>query len=79
MSQGHGVDVENCVSCGSTRPEFIFDVLETPLRDMSGDIIYEENSRGQLVPARRFSPEFWRDKYESSPSNPRREIRAGQA
>jgi hypothetical protein len=25
-------------------PEFIFDVLETPLRDLSGDIIYEENS-----------------------------------
>ena len=64
-AQGHGVDVENCVNCGSTRPEFIFDVLETPLRDMSGDIIYEENSRGQLVPARRYSPEFWRDKYES--------------
>ena len=53
------------MNCGSTRPEFIFDVLETPLRDMSGDIIYEENSRGQLVPARRYSPEFWRDKYES--------------
>ena len=63
--QQHGVDIEGCASCGSTRPEFIFDVLETPLRDMSGDIIYEENSRGQLVPARRFSPEFWRDKYES--------------
>jgi ABC-type multidrug transport system ATPase subunit len=63
--QHHGVGIEGCASCGSTRPEFIFDVLETPLRDMSGDIIYEENSRGQLVPARRFSPEFWRDKYES--------------
>ena len=63
--QQHGVDAEGCAVCGSTRPEFIFDVLETPLRDMSGDIIYEENSRGQLVPARRFSPEFWRDKYES--------------
>jgi len=35
------------------RPEFIFDVLETPLRDLSGDIIFEENNRGQLVPARR--------------------------
>ena len=46
-------------------PEFIFDVLETPLRDLSGDIIYEENSRGQLVAARRYSPEFWRDKYEA--------------
>lgn len=63
--QYHGVGIEGCPSCGSTRPEFIFDVLETPLRDMSGDIIYEENSRGQLVAARRFSPEFWRDKYES--------------
>src|SRR6266700_1357299 len=54
-----------CPSCGTTRPEFIFDVLETPLRDLSGDIIYEENSRGQLVAARRYSPEFWRDKYEA--------------
>src|SRR5206468_195228 len=42
-----------------------FDVLETPLRDISGDIIYEENSRGQLIAARRYSPEFWRDKYEA--------------
>ena len=57
-------DLHGCPSCGTTRPEFIFDVLETPLRDLSGDIIYEENNRGQLVPARRFSPEFWRDKYE---------------
>ena len=40
-------------------------MLETPLRDLSGDIIYEENSRGQLVAARRYSPEFWRDKYEA--------------
>ncbi len=63
--QQHGIDAEGCASCGSTRPEFIFDVLETPLRDMSGDIIYEENNRGQLVPARRYSPEFWRDAYES--------------
>ncbi|MDD5199110.1 MAG: ATP-binding cassette domain-containing protein [Terrimicrobiaceae bacterium] len=49
----------------TARPEFIFDVLETPLRDLSGDIIFEENSRGQLVPARRYSPDYWRDKYES--------------
>ncbi|HWB61366.1 MAG TPA: ABC transporter permease, partial [Chthoniobacteraceae bacterium] len=28
-------------------------------------IIYEENNHGQLIPARRFSPEYWRDKYES--------------
>ena len=60
-----GAELGGCPSCGTTRPEFIFDVLETPLRDLSGDIIYEENSRGQLVAARRYSPEFWRDKYEA--------------
>jgi ABC-type multidrug transport system ATPase subunit len=60
-----GAELGGCPSCGTTRPEFIFDVLETPLRDLSGDIIYEENSRGQLVPARRYSPDFWRDKYEA--------------
>ncbi|MFV0337373.1 MAG: ATP-binding cassette domain-containing protein [Chthoniobacterales bacterium] len=59
------VESNTCETCGTTRPEFIFDVLETPLRDLSGDIIYEENSRGQLVPARRFSPEYWRDKFET--------------
>jgi len=52
-------------SPSETRPEFIFDVLETPLRDLGGDIIFEENNRGQLVPARRFSPDYWRDRYES--------------
>ena len=60
-----GAELGACPSCGTTRPEFIFDVLETPLRDISGDIIYEENSRGQLIAARRYSPEFWRDKYEA--------------
>src|SRR5436305_10713510 len=60
-----GAELGACPSCGTTRAEFIFDVLETPLRDLSGDIIYEENSRGQLVAARRYSPEFWRDKYEA--------------
>src|SRR5213596_798387 len=60
-----GAELGACPSCGTTRPEFIFDVLETPLRDLSGDVIYEENSRGQLVPSRRYSPDFWRDKYEA--------------
>ncbi|HEX3817844.1 MAG TPA: ATP-binding cassette domain-containing protein, partial [Chthoniobacterales bacterium] len=60
-----GADLGTCAACGTTRPEFIFDVLETPLRDLSGDIIYEENNRGQLTPARRYAPEFWRDKYEA--------------
>ncbi len=49
----------------TARPEFIFDALEMPLRDLSGDIIFEENNRGQLIPARRYSPDYWRDKYES--------------
>jgi len=45
--------------------EFIFDVLETPLRDLSGDIIYEGNSRA--ISSRRavIHSEFWRDKYEA--------------
>ena len=60
-----GADLGACPACGTARPEFIFDVLETPLRDLSGDVIYEENNRGQLTPARRYSPEFWRDKYEA--------------
>jgi ABC-type multidrug transport system ATPase subunit len=63
--QHFGTELGGCPSCGTTRPEFIFDVLETPLRDLSGDIIYEENAQGQLVPARRFSPDHWRDKYDS--------------
>jgi ABC-type multidrug transport system ATPase subunit len=58
-------ELGGCPECGTTRPEFIFDVVETPLRDLSGDIIYEENSRGQLVASRRYSPDYWRDKYES--------------
>src|SRR5947207_15726909 len=60
-----GAEMGACPSCGTTRPEFIFDVLETPLRDISCDIIYEENTRGQLVAARRYAPEFWRDEYEA--------------
>ncbi len=47
------------------RPEFAFDIIETPLHDLSGDIILEEASDGQLLPARRFSPDFWRDRYET--------------
>ncbi len=65
QQQQYGHELGGCPTCGTTRPEFIFDVLETPLRDLSGDVIYEENSRNQLVPARRFSPDYWRDKYES--------------
>ena len=60
-----GTELGGCQACGTTRPEFVFDVLETPLRDLGGDLIYEENNRGQLIPARRFSPEYWRDKFEA--------------
>ncbi len=46
-------------------PDVIFDVLETPLRDLGGDIIYEEDSRGHYLPARRFTPNYWRDRYQA--------------
>lgn len=59
------IDAEAHTEDPLMRPEFIFDVLEAPLRDLSGDVIYEENGRGQLAPARRYSPAFWRDKFES--------------
>ncbi len=49
----------------SRQPDFIFDVLETPLRDFSGDVIFEEDRRGHLVAARRFSPNFWRDRFQT--------------
>lgn len=46
-------------------PDFVFDVLETPLRDISGDIIQERSADGHMVAARRFPPNFWRDRYQS--------------
>ena len=46
-----------------TQPEEIFDVLETPLRDPGGDILFERDQRGHHVPARRYTPEFWRDRF----------------
>ncbi len=46
-------------------PDFIFDILETPLRDLGGDVIYEDDDRGNLVPARRFSPEFWNERFQT--------------
>lgn len=63
--QHFGTPLGGCPACGTTRPEFIFDVLETPLRDLGGDVIYEENDRAQLVPVRRYSPDYWRDKFEA--------------
>ncbi len=46
-------------------PDLVFDVLETPLRDISGDIIHERTSDGHLMAARRFPPNFWRDRYQT--------------
>lgn len=46
-------------------PDFVFDVLETPLRDLSGDIIYERDARGNLIPARRFNASFWSDRFQT--------------
>jgi ABC-type multidrug transport system ATPase subunit len=46
-------------------PDFVFDVLETPLRDISGDIIQERSADGHLIAARRFPPNFWRDRHQS--------------
>ena len=48
-----------------TQPEFIFDVMETPLRDLSGAVIYEEDHRGHVTPSRRFSPSFWADRFQT--------------
>ncbi len=46
-------------------PDFIFDVLEFPLRDLNGDIIFEEDNRGRLVPCRRFTPQFWAERFQT--------------
>ncbi len=46
-------------------PDFVFDVLETPLRDISGDIIQEQTPDGHMMQARRFPPNFWRDRFQT--------------
>jgi len=46
-------------------PDFIFDVLETPLRDLGGDIIFKRDVRGNLIPARRFNSAFWSDRFQT--------------
>jgi len=50
---------------GWGQPDLIFDILETPLRDLNGEVIYEEDKRGQLSPSRRFSPAFWQDRFQT--------------
>ena len=46
-------------------PEVVFDVMESPLRDLGGDVIYTEDENGRLAPGRRFSPGFWRDRFQA--------------
>lgn len=53
------------VSITALPPDFIFDVLETPLRDLGGDIIFEQDVRGNLIPARRFNSAFWSDRFQT--------------
>ncbi|MCB1233819.1 MAG: ATP-binding cassette domain-containing protein, partial [Verrucomicrobiae bacterium] len=65
---GHAVEEpppDECAKGQAVTPDFVFDVLETPLRDLSGDVIYEQDARGQLIPARRFSPAFWGDRFQT--------------
>lgn len=49
----------------SLTPDFVFDVLETPLRDISGDTIQEKNAEGHTVPSRRFPPNFWQERFQN--------------
>jgi ABC-type multidrug transport system ATPase subunit/ABC-type multidrug transport system permease subunit len=49
----------------SVTPDLVFDVLETPLRDISGDVIHEQTGDGHMVAARRFPPNFWRDRFQT--------------
>ncbi len=60
---GHGEEPQPMPA--NLTPDFVFDVLETPLRDISGDIFHEQTTDGHLVPARRFPPNFWRDRYQT--------------
>lgn len=57
--------VESEAGIQNLTPDFIFDVLETPLRDLGGDIIYERDARGNLIPARRFNSAFWSDRFQT--------------
>ena len=59
---GHAT--ENTQIPDNLTADFVFDVLETPLRDISGDVIQERSADGHLVAARRFPPNFWRDSYQ---------------
>ena len=51
------------------QPDFIFDVLEAPLRDSNGKIVYEQDSRGHFTPARRFPPDFWAKRFREYPAS----------
>ncbi len=57
-----GADMEGNLAM---TPDFIFDVLETPLRDLGGDVIFERDARDNLIPARRFNASFWSDRFQT--------------
>jgi len=62
---GQADEAQAQVMPDSVTPDLVFDVLETPLRDISGDIIHEQTGDGHMVPARRFPPNFWRDRFQT--------------
>ncbi len=44
-------------------PEFIYDVIEYPDYKDNGDVMYEQ-IKGNIAIKRKFSPDYWRDKYK---------------
>ncbi|MEO0416059.1 MAG: ABC transporter permease, partial [Verrucomicrobiota bacterium] len=56
---------ESREAAGALPPDFVFDILETPLQDFGGDVIYERDDRGNPTPARRFSPTFWSHRFQT--------------
>lgn len=48
--------VSECVTCGNVNPEQVLEIIETKKIDNSGN----------FLPERRFSPEYWYDKYRKN-------------
>lgn len=47
------------------QPDFIFDVMEAPLRDSNDKIVYEQDAQGHFTAARRFPPDFWAERFQT--------------
>jgi ABC-type multidrug transport system ATPase subunit/ABC-type multidrug transport system permease subunit len=43
--------------------DYMYDLIEYPEYDENGELLYEQINR-MVIPKRRFSPEYWRDKYK---------------